>query len=108
KPAFLGCSFPISTLLAQAASPAAPALPGRMKCEPKDGQRFTSALDRIVGDARKIAIQLEKETLLDETETGSWSAHAEHELGRPELRVRIARPYAFWRRLELLLRASML
>lgn len=108
KPANLGCSFPISTLLATCRFTAVPALPGRMKREPKDGKRLWFASNKVVGNARKIAIQLVKETLLDETETGSWSAHAKHEHGRPKLRIRIARPYAVWRRFKLLLRTLLL
>jgi hypothetical protein len=77
KPANLGCSFPISTLLAFCRFTAAPpCLVGRNASLRTDSDSL-SALDKeSFGNARKIAIQLVKEMLLDETETGSWSAHA--------------------------------
>jgi hypothetical protein len=76
KPANLGCSFPISTLLALPLTAAPPCLVGRNASLRMDSDSF-SALDKeSFGNARKIAIQLVKEMLLDETETGSWSAHA--------------------------------
>lgn len=45
----------------------------------------------------KLTVQLAKETLLDETETGFWSAHAKREPNRTKLWVRVPRPYAWLR-----------
>ncbi len=56
------------------------------------------------------AVQLAKETFVDETETGLWSAHAQHEPSGSELRIRVprfhARPEQL--RLRLLLPAEVL
>jgi hypothetical protein len=71
---------------------------------------FASERGCAEGMRAKPAVQLAKETLLDETETGFWSAHVMHELGRPELWVRVTRPHARVRRLwqRLLLSATVL